>query len=77
MLRGVRLSARYNIAQLKRGRFPVSLCIASNFPVVDFPIDAEITRVGEGRFDYESGLSLYPAARLHVLWLGYLYRTLN
>jgi hypothetical protein len=45
MLRGVRLSARYNIAQLKRGRFAVSLCIASNFPVVDFPIDAEITRV--------------------------------
>jgi hypothetical protein len=33
--------------------------------------------VGEGRLDYESGLSLYPAARLHVLWLGYLYRTLN
>lgn len=77
MLRGVRLSTRYNIAQLKRGGFPVSLRITTNFPVVDFPIEAEIIPVGEGRFDYESGLSLYPAARLHVLGLGYRYRTLN
>ena len=77
----VRLSARYNIAQLKGGGFPVSVRVTTKFPVVDFPIDAEIIPVGEGQFDYEfwleSGLSLYPLPAYTVLWLGYRYRTLN
>jgi outer membrane putative beta-barrel porin/alpha-amylase len=77
----IRLSARYNLFQLKGGALPVSARFTTKFPVNDFPINAEVIPVGEGQFDYElwleSGLSLWPLPAYTVVWLGYRWRTIN
>jgi outer membrane putative beta-barrel porin/alpha-amylase len=77
----IRLSARYNLFQLKGGSLPISARFTTKFPVNDFPINAEVIPVGEGQFDYElwleSGLSLWPLPAYTVVWVGYRWRTLN
>ncbi|KPJ75445.1 MAG: hypothetical protein AMS19_13950 [Gemmatimonas sp. SG8_23] len=77
----VRLSARYNLFQLREGSLPVSARFTTKFPVNEFPIDAEIVPVGEGQFDFEAwlegGLSLWPLPAYSVVWVGYRWRLEN
>jgi len=77
----VRLSARYNLLQLRGGGLPISLRVTSKFPVNDFPIDAEVIPVGEGQFDFEAwlegGISLWPLPAYSVVWVGYRWRFEN
>lgn len=77
----VRLSARYNLFQLRGGSIPVSARFTAKVPVADLTIDAEVIPVGEGQWDYEawleSGISLWPLPLYSVVWLGYRWRTLN
>ncbi len=77
----IRLSARYNLLQLRGGALPISVRFTTKIPVSDFPIDAEIIPVGEGQFDYEvwleGGLSLWPLPAYSVVWLGYRFRAEN
>jgi Putative MetA-pathway of phenol degradation len=77
----VRLSARYNLFQLRQGSLPLSVRFTTKIPIVDFPIDAEVIPVGEGQWDYEvwleSGISLWPLPAYSVVWLGYRFRAIN
>lgn len=77
----LRVSARYNVAVLRNGSWPVSVRFTTKVPLVDFPIDAEVIPVGEGQFDHEvwleSGISLYPLPLYSVVWLGHRWRGLN
>lgn len=77
----VRVSARYNLFQLRGGSIPVSARFTAKVPVADLTIDAEVIPVGEGQWDYEawleSGISLWPMPLYSVLWVGYRWRTLN
>lgn len=77
----IRLSARYNLLQLRDGALPISVRFTTKIPVSDFPIDAEIIPVGEGQWDYEvwleAGLSLWPLPAYSVVWLGYRFRAEN
>lgn len=77
----LRVSARYNLAVLRNGSWPISVRGTMKIPLVDFPIDAEVIPVGEGQFDYElwleSGLSLYPLPLYTVVWLGHRWRARN
>lgn len=77
----IRLSARYNLFQLRGGSIPVSARFTAKVPVADLTIDAEVIPVGEGQWDYEawleSGISLWPLPLYAVAWLGYRWRTLN
>ena len=77
----VRISARYNLFQLRNGSIPISARVTSKFPVNEFPIDAEIIPVGEGQFDFEAwlegGISLWPLPAYSVIWLGYRWRFEN
>lgn len=77
----IRLSARYNLLQLRGGSIPVSARFTAKVPVADLTIDAEVIPVGEGQWDYEawleSGISLWPLPLYSVVWLGYRWRTLN
>lgn len=77
----IRVSARYNLFQLRQGSLPVSVRFTTKVPVVDFPIDSEIIPVGEGQWDYEAwleaGLSLYPLPAYTVFWVGHRWRALN
>lgn len=77
----IRLSARYNLFQLRGGSIPVSARFTAKVPVADLTIDAEVIPVGEGQWDYEawleSGISLWPMPLYSVVWLGYRWRTLN
>lgn len=77
----VRVSARYNLFQLRGGSIPVSARFTAKVPVADLTVDAEVIPVGEGQWDYEAwlegGLSLWPLPLYSVVWLGYRWRTLN
>ena len=77
----VRLSARYNLLQLRGGTIPVSARFTVKAPVADLTVDAEVIPLGEGQWDYEawleSGVSLWPLPLYSVVWLGYRWRTLN
>jgi len=77
----IRLSARYNILELRDGSIPISARFTAKVPVADLTIDAEVIPVGEGQWDYEawleSGISLWPLPLYSVVWLGYRWRTLN
>lgn len=77
----VRLSARYNVAMLRDGSWPVSVRVTAKVPVQEVTLDAEVIPVGEGQWDYEawleSGLSLYPLPAYTVVWVGYRWRSLN
>ncbi len=77
----IRVSARYNLFQLRGGSIPVSARVTAKVPVADLTIDAEVIPVGEGQWDYEawleSGISLWPLPLYSVVWLGYRWRTLN
>jgi hypothetical protein len=76
-----RLSARYNLVQLRNGSLPISIRYTTKVPLVDFEVDAEVIPVGEGQWDHElwleSGLSLWPLPAYSVLWLGYRWRSMN
>lgn len=77
----VRVSARYNLLQLRDGSIPISARFTVKVPVADLTVDAEVIPVGEGQWDYEawleSGISLWPLPLYSVVWLGYRWRTLN
>jgi hypothetical protein len=77
----IRLSARFNLLQLRGGSLPITARFTTKFPVNDFPIDAEIIPVGEGQFDFEAwlegGISLWPLPAYSVLWVGYRWRLEN
>jgi len=77
----IRLSARYNLLQLRGGSIPISARFTAKVPVGEVLIDAEVIPVGQGQWDYEawleSGLSLWPLPVYSTLWLGYRWRTLN
>ena len=77
----VRLSARYNLFQLRGGSVPISVRFTTKVPLVDFPIDAEVIPVGEGQWDYEAwfeaGVSFWPIPAYGVLWLGHRWRATN
>jgi len=77
----IRLSARYNLLNLKGGALPIAARFTVKVPVVDFPIDAEVIPVGEGQWDYEAwlegGMSFWPLPAYAVLWLGYRWRATN
>ncbi len=77
----IRLSARYNLLQLRGGSIPISARFTTKFPVQAVTLDAEVIPVGEGQFDYEawieSGASFYPLPLYSALWIGYRWRTLN
>lgn len=77
----VRVSARYNLFQLRGGSIPISARFTVKAPVADLTVDAEVIPVGEGQWDYEawleSGISLWPLPLYSVVWLGYRWRTLN
>ena len=77
----IRLSARYNLFQLRNGSLPISLRYTVKVPVPDLPPDAEAIPLGEGQWDHEvwleSGLSLWPLPAYSVVWLGYRFRSAN
>lgn len=77
----VRVSARYNLFQLRGGSIPVSARFTAKIPVAELTVDAEVIPIGEGQWDYEAwlegGISLWPLPLYSVVWLGYRWRTLN
>lgn len=77
----IRVSARYNLFQLRGGSIPVAARFTAKAPVAELTVDAEVIPVGERQWDYEawleSGISLWPLPLYSVVWLGYRWRTLN